>query len=166
MYIHYTKQLYDFLVISDRAQSNMVWNLQNKLCPPHPPNKNGQWRKDKSLPWSNFKPTLSFDELFWQQYTEFLPTLIKRQEKQFTAQHHHLAAQSNGMLPRTSKVHHALPTTARPLLYDNAGWSVTGLRHQLYLGRNSYQDPKTGAETRTRTSEGILASETNSCSEQ
>lgn len=56
MYIHYTKQLYDFLVISDRAQSNMVWNLQNKLSPPQPPaNKNGQWRKDKSLPWSNFE---------------------------------------------------------------------------------------------------------------
>lgn len=112
------------------------------------------------------KPTLSFDELFWQQYIEFLPTLIKRQEKQFTAQHHHLAAQTNGMLPRTSKAHHALPTTARPLQYDNAGWSVTGLRHQRYLGRNSYGDPKTGAQTRTRTSEGILASETNSCSEQ
>lgn len=120
MYIHYTKQLYDFLVISDRAQSNMVWNLQNKLSLPS--NKNGQWRKDKSLPWSNFE---TYYLIWWTVLaTNKIPAYTdKKAEKLFTAQHHHLAAQTNEMMPRTSKAHHTLPTTsARLLLYNNAGW--------------------------------------------
>lgn len=127
MYIHYTKQLYDFLVIADRAQSNMVWNLQNKL-PPLQIKMDNEERTNHTHGLI-LKPTSSFDELFWQQQTKSLPTLTKRQEKLFTAQHHHLAAQTNETMPSTSKAHHTLPTISAGLpLYNNAGWYLTELR--------------------------------------